>query len=702
MFFLNENPFVKIIVPFIFGILFVHLFNPGFIITLVLGLALFIFLSIDVFFKMKYNTFHNRWVSGLFFCLFFLFAGASYTAYVKNNSSGLGDEEWMNKPVNLIVRIDDDVEVRQNSVKTIVKTYSVLTDSKAIEFRSRMMCYFQRDSSTEQLRYGDRLIIKTYINHPNEAMNPGSFDFRSYLALQGIHYTAWIGEGKWKILKRDEGNTFIAASIKYRNKVLQVLQKQLGDSDEYKVAAAIVTGYRAGLDSDLRQTFSNAGAMHVMCVSGLHVGIVFLIISFFLRFLNNNRLINRIIKVLIILIVIWFYAMLTGFSASVLRASTMFSFVALAMIVNRKVPIYNSLAASALFLLLINPMFIFQPGFQLSYLAVIGIVALFPYIQKIIPAGENKLITRLRDLIAVSIAAQIATAPISLYYFNQFPNYFIITNIIVVPLAGFIIYSAIPALMFANVSYAGDVFGFILGFLVKSMNVSVAFINNMPGSVTQNIYINFIQMLLIYAIIVLLFHGLIKNNKKLLTYAMVSLLLVLSLSSYHSVKKMNHVEMISPYGLGATYVFVENRKCIVITDDVDKEFERRFKNSMGKYLTENRIKEVEFLYRDQMIETGSFYYKYPFIQFLGNRILIYDKKWKISHDIDSMSVSHIFLEKSPFVKFDELSSQYGNPMFIYTSDNKKSTVNIWDRIVSDDVKSYNVVKSGAFLLSESK
>jgi competence protein ComEC len=594
----------------------------------------------------------------------------------------------------MIVRIDDDVEIKRNSVKTIITTECIIGDSAIEPVSGRILAYFFRDSLSENLRYGDRILMNSYMQRPDSTMNPYAFNYRKYLSQMGIHYTTWIGEGKWKIMERDKGNTLKAFALRLRNNIINILKTQLGEGEEYQVAAAIVAGYRTALESDLRQTFANAGAMHVMCVSGLHVGIIFLILSRLLKFLSDKKTLQRIIKVMVILLVIWLYAMLTGFSASVMRASAMFSFVAAGMLVQRKVPIYNSLAASALFLLIINPLFIYQVGFKLSYLAVIGIVALFPAIQKLFPA-KGKFSIKIRDLIAVSIAAQIATAPVSIYYFNQFPNYFILTNIVAVPLAGLIIYTAIPSLIFSGVPIVNQLLSYMLGALMKILNGAVVFIDSLPGAVSNQLFISFFQMMLLYATIALLYHGYINRKHYYYKLTFITLILFFTMNSVHSIRQMHHKEMIYAYRTGDAIAFFSNGEGIILSNDTSETFRKQFTWTMSKYLSTHKISSTRFLSRDSALQTSDFLYTYPVIQYAGKRIVIWDGNWQVSQKDTMLIADYLFLENSPFVRFEELSKSFQNSVFVFTTNNKRNTVQIWEKIIEQNPH-FNMYKSGAF------
>ena len=228
-------------------------------------------------------------------------------------------------------------------------------------------------------------------------------------------------------------------ALKLRKSFINIFENQGISGRNFAVVTALVLGMDDYLDNDTRKEFSSAGAIHILCVSGLHVGVIYMVLNALLFFLKRNKY-ARALRSLILLIGIWFYAMLTGLAPAVLRAATMFSFVIIGTGIKRKAGVFNSLTVSAFILLLFNPFLIYNVGFQLSYAAVIAIVAIQPTIYQIWQP-KNKIADNIWGITTVSVAAQLGTAPLGLFYFHQFPNYFIITNLIAIPLATLILYA---------------------------------------------------------------------------------------------------------------------------------------------------------------------------------------------------------------------------------------------------------------------
>lgn len=224
------------------------------------------------------------------------------------------------------------------------------------------------------------------------------------------------------------------------------------EGDEYSVAAAILLGYDDELPPELRQNYVTAGSMHVLCVSGLHVGIIFLVFSTILSFLDKYGAVFKILKFCILLLIMWTYAFIAGLAPSILRATIMISFIVIGKIIKRNGVIINSIAASAFVILAIEPEDLFNIGFQLSYAAVIGIVVLQRPIYNVFYI-KNKILDKIWELTSVTLAAQFATAPFTIFYFNQFPLYFWLSNLFMTPLSTVVIIGGMIMLLVSFIPY---------------------------------------------------------------------------------------------------------------------------------------------------------------------------------------------------------------------------------------------------------
>ncbi len=362
----------------------------------------------------------------------------------------------------------------------------------------KVMLYFEMDSAqAAQLKYGDMMVLHAAFAEIDEPKNPNQFDFKRYCRIQNIFHQAYVPRQNWKLLDENMGNGLKSFALGLRHHWLDKLRESGFREKEFAVAGALLLGYKDEIDKETLRAYSSAGAMHVLAISGLHVGIIFLMFNTIFKFLLALPR-GKIIRSVVVLSLIWLYALVAGFSPSVVRASVMFSAVALAQAANRKTNIYNTLLISAVVLITFDPQIIFQVGFQLSYAAVLGIVSVQPALDKLLKP-KTKLGKAIWGIITVSIAAQLATFPFGLYYFHQFPNLFILSNLLVIPLVTLILYLGVPLLLLSMVFSLPTWLFAILSGLIHWMNRGVSWIESLPNSLLYGLHIEDWQLWLLMA-----------------------------------------------------------------------------------------------------------------------------------------------------------------------------------------------------------
>jgi len=365
--------------------------------------------------------------------------------------------------------------------------------SASMNSLAKTIVYLQKDSLALLLQRGDILLARLRFQAPATVQNPEGFDYAAFLRRKGIAATAYSDSLNWRKLSHLEKPGLRHWAEKARDQLLAVYRKLNLAPDEFAVLAALTLGYKEELDPEIMLHYSASGAMHILSVSGLHVGVIFLIVNSLVSMLFRKP--STILpKTACIILALWLYAFITGLSPSVIRASAMFSMVTLGKALGRQAQIYNTISSTAFILLLLNPSYLWDVGFQLSYTAVLGIVYFQPQLSPLL-AVSNKALKWLWDLTSVSLAAQLGTLPLALFYFNQFPNYFLLTNYIAIPLSTFVIYAAVSYLVLSFVPVAGGVVGWGLTQLLWLLNKSIAAIHALPGSVTQ-VYAGNVELLL--------------------------------------------------------------------------------------------------------------------------------------------------------------------------------------------------------------
>jgi len=289
-------------------------------------------------------------------------------------------------------------------------------------------------------------------------------------------------------------------------------------------------GQQDELDSETRDSFASAGVMHVLAVSGLHLGIIMLILTFVLKPIKKVRYGKQGYLVLILLI-IWFFAFFTGLSPSVFRAAVMFSFIIVGMEMQRETSIYQSLMVSAFILIICDPYIIFQIGFQLSYLAVLSIVYIQPKIYKLIYI-PNRWLDKTWQILAVSLAAQIGTFPLSIYYFHQFPNYFLLSNVLIIPLTFIVLMVALVYVITIWIPILSEMMLWILDFCLSLMNGVVGFIDQLAFSSTKGLYLTLVDLLILYLALWFIIRAFVKKSGRILIMGMLTILSFVSLQLY--------------------------------------------------------------------------------------------------------------------------------------------------------------------------
>lgn len=349
------------------------------------------------------------------------------------------------------------------------------------------------------LEKGQILLFKADFREIPPPKNPGGFDNRRYRFYQNIHHQAYLKESDYRVT----GKVAPHFLEQWRDLQVGIWKEQLKDTSAWSVATAMVLGYTAELPDEVRDTYARTGATHVLSVSGLHVGLIYLMLAGLTRKWRSVKMVRKL-SFVICLAGIWGFAFLTGAGPAVLRAATMFSFVLAGRQLGRDISIFNSLAASAFFLLWINPFWLFHIGFQLSYTALAGIVVFQPLFYRLwIPS--NKWLDKIWTLTTVSFGAQLATAPLTIWYFHQFPVYFWLSGLVVVPASPFIIALGI-LLTLVHVAAPGLAFipAFLLKNLILLMNSVLEWMQGLPFSVLENLFLPKASIILLFAAILLL------------------------------------------------------------------------------------------------------------------------------------------------------------------------------------------------------
>ncbi|MBA4744845.1 MAG: ComEC/Rec2 family competence protein [Muricauda sp.] len=357
------------------------------------------------------------------------------------------------------------------------------------------------DSTLKELQVDDELVVYAKPDSIRPPLNPHQFDYKSYLQKQGIQHQ--IRTNYAAIIKKQGApKTLFGLASNFREHIISKLKKENFGEEELGVIQALLLGKRDDISENTYNNYTNAGAVHILAVSGLHVGIILLLLEFILVPLERLPK-GKTLKLLLVVLLLWGYAFVAGLSPSIVRAVTMFSFVAYALYLNRPTNSFNIIALSMLFILLVKPLFLFQVGSQMSYAAVFAIVWIYPKLQKLwFP--DNLIIRKTWQLLSVSVAAQLGVLPISLFYFHQFPALFFISNLLIVPFLGLILGLGILVIALALIDLLPTFLVDSFNGVIKMMNSIIGWVAHQEGFIIKNIPFDSIQLLLGYLIIIVL------------------------------------------------------------------------------------------------------------------------------------------------------------------------------------------------------
>ena len=524
----SKYPFVRMLIPLALGIWCASVFASFQLSSFALFAIMLSMLGLAVVASVTLKTIRLNWLFGAIMGCYLFIGGYALTR---------SHEAWSQKDYfrhfeadakYYVARVCDYPTERENNIRVPLQLEYQFGDSQPSRVvTGKVMAYFQKTDSAFALRYGDLIAIDAPIGSVAGPRNPEEFDYRAYLFRKGITGQAFLKDTDWVDLQVNKANPIYAFSYRFRDVLLASLQRSGLHDDEFGVAAAILLGYDDNLADEVRKNYVAAGSMHILCVSGMHVGIIYLLASVLLGFLNRKKW-QKTLKQALLLVLIWFYALIAGLSPSILRASLMISFVIIGEMIQRKGFIVNSIAASAFVLLCINPNNLFEIGFLLSYAAVMGIVVLQHPIYHLFYVN-NKLLDKAWEVTSVALSAQIATIPFTLFYFNQFTTYFWLSNLFMTPISFIVVISGMVLLLVSWIPYINVVVGYLVWGAIYVMNRIVSWVEQLPFFIVKGLYISGFEYVMLLLAFLLLLVAVASRRRRFLI-AMLSALMLCMVS----------------------------------------------------------------------------------------------------------------------------------------------------------------------------
>lgn len=429
------------------------------------------------------------------FAFSFCLGMASYSLHYAPNHPGHYTHSLPNEPVLVKGIISERLKPNDFSEKYFFEITSVNRQPAS----GKLLVTQLKDAPAKQLHAGDILIIADELRPVTPAYNPYQFDYAQYMAGQNVFHQVKLKDNYIIAGQAHNLNYYIDA---LRNSLIQSFAIHNYSADVINVIKALLLGQRQDMDKETSAGYTDAGVIHILAISGLHIAVLFFLINILLRPLERFGKKGKIVRLVLLLSFLWLFAFVSGLSASVVRSVVMFSFVSIGLYLNRNSAVYNSIAVSMLLLLLAKPMFLFDVGFQLSYAAVLSIVWLQPVYKKL-PKSRYRAVNYITDTVLISLVAQIGVLPFSLYYFNQFPLLFLVSNLVVIPLSTIILSLGIVVLFLNFTIPALAIYvGKILGLLIETMNSFIAWIASFKSLVIKDIPFTLALTLLLYTVLI--------------------------------------------------------------------------------------------------------------------------------------------------------------------------------------------------------
>jgi competence protein ComEC len=632
-------PFFRLLLFLILGITAGSFLDIDIRMTIVIFVLGLLSLVVGQTFKSDHLLYQLRWMSGIgmFLCLFAVgsFRFQEQTKRMQFNH--------LDKSAIFLVEIIDAPVEKPKSIQCRVQLEQCIDSLGRTFSKGKAILYLQKDSAAFNLKWGDKLFIHTSFSPPQNSGNPYEFDYQAYLARQGVGATAYVPADSWQKVGSNEDFSAIRFAHRSRDALLNIFKENNIRDDEYAVLAALTLGYTGDISQDVRDDFAASGAMHILSVSGQHVAILYLAFAFLLSLLDKITRSEKP-KIFVIILFLWAYAVITGLSSPTIRSAIMFSFVLAGQMFDRKISVYNSIFASAFLMLAYNPFDLFNVSFQLTYTALLGIVFFQPLIYKKL-SFKNRGLDWIWNMFSVSVAAQIGILPLQLYYFQQFSNYFLLTNMLVIPIATFILYFTMALLSFSFIPFLAKILAFVVKWLVWTLNFCVNFIHELPASLTQNLHIGIEQVGLLTVAIFASGYFIYRKTFPFLATAIVALSMIFAIHLFARYQNQTSSRLIvyAINGGSATHI-INGRESFVISNNFEMA-ERVVKSVRAKYhLPAANYYHLEEEGEDKLFDMN------------GKRILILNNNFLKNKEIDNiLSVDYLILHNNVQTHLEELS-----------------------------------------------
>ncbi|WP_295669096.1 ComEC/Rec2 family competence protein [uncultured Mucilaginibacter sp.] len=693
----GEIPVVALLLPFLLGIiaglsLFAGVYTYWLVIIFAFFCVAFILLNLNY---TRLKLYKYRWLGGsLITIVLFLFG---CIIVLKNSETDAKGHFSKNTAQYLFIKINNEPVLKNGLLRFTAKVEATENDGIHTQTSGSLLVTI-KDSAASNLYYGDEVLIPAKYKPIEPPFNPAEFNYKKYMAYKNIFYQAFLFPKQYKVIAANTGNPLIENSLRLRQHLVEKIKLNMRDTGAIAVASTLILGYKANLSEDILQAYKNTGTVYVLTVSGSQVAILYLLLSFILQFLNPYKF-GKVIRAAIILAVIWYYALLTGFSLAICRVDVMVSLVVIGKLARRYINTLNLLAVSAFSLLIYDPFYITEAGFRLSFIAVSGLIVLQPVVYKWLKF-KNKWVDKVWALCSVSIAAQVVIFPVSALYFHQFPVYFLVSNLFVAIPAALVMYGGILFLLLPKIPFVSASIAFMLEKTIIIMNKGLAYIENVPYSAINKIWLTVPEYLLLYAMMISLFYFIYDRKLWLLKFSMICTLMLCISFSVKSIQQSDSKELVwlnlkKHQGI----VFKNGNKAVVLTDL--KSTDKTYLYSVKPYLDSCQINDVKLYNLGQDINTHWIRKKHGLVQFLNTTVFIPDKKFYSNDFRQKIKTNYIYITGNPDNALNSINRDFEYATLIIDGSNSDAKIDQWAKQLNTESVNYKILKRNNYIISAS-
>jgi competence protein ComEC len=686
----KNAPFIRFLIPLMAGIILQwHLKVPLIFLWISCGVSLTILICF--FFLSFFERYKLSAINGLAITVLFISVGGLLAWYknIRHDKNWFGNH-YRNE-VALILTLQESPVEKTKSHKANASVDFILNNDTSIKTNGTIIIYFKKDSTTDELKYGSQLMVRKSLQEIKNSGNPGGFDYKRYSLFQGITHQVYLKENDFIVLLGENKTRFKEFVFSTREKILNILRANIKGEKELGLAEALLIGYKDDLDKTLVQSYSNTGVVHVIAISGLHLGLIYWLLLKLFWPLQKRRN-TKWLRPVLIIAGLWLFSLLAGMQPSVIRSAVMFTCIVLGETWTRKSSIYNTLAFSAFLLLFINPYWLWDVGFQLSYIAVLSIVIFMRPIYNWFYV-KNKALDFIWKLNAVTLAAQILTVPVSIYHFHQFPTSFLLTNFIAVPLSSLILLGEIFLCIVSFIPAIALVVGKLLYWLIWAMNTYVERIEKLPYALWDGLQISIPQAALLLAAGTGIGFWLMEKSKTGFKYGLAASFCFVVLRSVSFIQA-NHREQIIVYNVPQKQAidFIDGRKYLFVGDSdlLADDFIRNF-----------HIKPSRVLHRiDEAKDLENFHKQGNTIIYKNKKILRLNKTSSFISSENKIPVDLLLISGNPKLYFNKLIKTFSVNQVVFDGSCPAWKINYWKKDCDSlHIPYHDVSEKGAFVMN---